>query len=168
MRYARTDLRCRWKDSQSRQCPVRGLNGFTLIELLVVVSIMLIISAFVVASFRANSGPDRIRAGARQLQSALLGAKDRAIRFKELRGVRLLLDTADANIVTGLAYIGAPTPWSNGTVILGRPDSSPQDGFADSDTVRYLRGYGTGWSALYSRGLLINGSRIQIPTGGRW
>src|SRR5690606_30224726 len=80
-------------------------SGFTLVELLVVVTILLALTTFVVMTFNANSGSDRMRSAARTAQSAVLGANDRAKHAKERRGVRFLRDPQDLSLVTGFVYL---------------------------------------------------------------
>lgn len=149
-------------------------RGFTLIELLIVLSILIILFTLVVAVYQANQGTDRMRAAARQLQSAILGARDRAIHAKAPRGLRLIADATDPSIVTSVVYLGQVPNWTEGKVQLGRPDINPKDNVPDSDIVRTLRAvYATTpsqrWYELWTRGLLKNGARIKLPkTGGSW
>lgn len=166
--------------------------GFTLIEIVIVISIMVLLASLVVAVYGANLGADRMRAAARQWQSALLAARDRAIHAKAPRGIRLVLDANDPTTVTGCEYIAPLPPWSQATVItLGRPDldndgNANDDGSTDAmgnpspttitaggetyyeDDVRTLRGFGTGWYELKQQGLLVDGSRIRLPASGSW
>jgi prepilin-type N-terminal cleavage/methylation domain-containing protein len=79
-------------------------SGFTLVELLVVIGILLTLAALTFAAFRMSS-TDKMRSAARVAQSAFLGAKDRALHAKELRGVRLARDSTNTNLVTGFVYI---------------------------------------------------------------
>src|SRR5262245_11411439 len=72
----------------SRICihiPMRRRSGFTLVELLVVISILLVLSTVVWAVFKP-SNTEKMRSAARIAQSAFLGAKDRALHAKDLRG----------------------------------------------------------------------------------
>ncbi len=93
--------------------------GFTLIELLVVVTVMLILIVMTVQAVDFAFTQERLKAGARQVQSALAGARDRAIFAKENRGLRLLTDEAEPRRVTGMVYIGAPdTYWNRGQIRL--------------------------------------------------
>jgi len=171
--------------SADRPARRRQPRGFTLIELLVVASVVLLLTVMVVSVFNAGQGTERVRAAARQIQSSLAGARDRAIHAREPRGIRLILDPNDPTVATSLIYIGANATWSQGTIQLGRPGirfgqgthtaSFPaddnNDGVANGqeDTLRTLRGYGTGWRELYQAGLLQSGARIKVPaTGGSW
>jgi prepilin-type N-terminal cleavage/methylation domain-containing protein len=78
----------------------RRRSGFTLIELLVVMTILLVLSVLVWAVFKP-SNTDKMRSAARIAQSAFLGAKDRALHAKELRGVRLIRDPTDVTDAAG-------------------------------------------------------------------
>lgn len=182
-------------DPQRRQ-PDRG--GLTLIELLVVVSILLILAVVTVSAVNLTIDGDKVRAGARQVQSYLEGARDRAIYAREPRGVRFLLDANDPRTVTSMIYIAPSDYWTEGTIVLERPDGDNDGNAAFSDTndplnptqsggiptlgsddeVWVVRGFDgdtstytkdTNWKDLYNRGLLQNGLRIQIPPEtGAW
>jgi prepilin-type N-terminal cleavage/methylation domain-containing protein len=129
-----------------------GRRAFTLTELLVVIAILLILAGMTLAVFNTVTSSDRIRSGARQLQSALLGAKDRALFAQKVsaaqgdslsRGIRLITEpgpTGTRPIVRQMVYIqetepvrfafvGYPT-----CVQLRRIDI---DGDTDSDTNPY-------------------------------
>lgn len=64
-------------------------SGFTLIELLVVVGILLLVSLTTVMLINSTLDSDRTRSAARQFQSVLAGARDRALHARAVRGVRL-------------------------------------------------------------------------------
>ena len=144
-------------------------TGFTLIELIIVVAILLILATLTLAIFNSTNESDRIRSSARQLQSALLGARDRAIRAKEARGLRLLRDPA-TNTISSMVYIGSPEIWREGTIAIGREDFSPADQTPDNGSVTIVRGWNTDWQLLFQQGLLTNGARIKIPADstGSW
>jgi prepilin-type N-terminal cleavage/methylation domain-containing protein len=120
--------------------PARLRAGFTLVELLVVVAVLLILIVMTVTAIDFAFTSERVRAGARQIQSALEGARDRAIFAKEPRGLRLLVeqpnpsDSSDVRgrIVTSMIYIGAPSNWSEGQIRLERLDNN-SDGVADTE-----------------------------------
>lgn len=179
---------------QQKARPSVTARGFTLIEMLVVITIILILAAVTVSTINVTISGDKVRAGARQVQSYLEGARDRAIFAKEPRGVRFLLDPTDPRTVSSLIYIAPTDPWTDGTVLLERPDGDSDGNPAnngDSDDplfslpytsspngVWVLRGFDgdssqytkdTGWKELYDRGVLRTGNRIQIPYGtGSW
>lgn len=177
---------------------VLGHAGFTLVELLIAMGILLILTTLSVAVYSTTASADRIRSSARQVQSALGGARDRGIKAVKTdplarRGLRLLVDAADPTTVSSLVYVGSDAPWTDGQVVVGRFDNYPNtpgmapsmmsgspDGNADSPEVRVVRGWPrqnadgtftrTGWRNLYDQGLLVDGSRIRIPAGdnGIW
>ncbi len=84
---------------------MKNRNGFTLIEILVVVSILLILATLSIAVFNAGKSSDKMRSGARVAQSSFLGAKDRALHAKDLRGVRLTRDLTNPNLLNGFVYL---------------------------------------------------------------
>jgi len=81
----------------------RQRSGFTLVELLVVIGILLLLASLSVAVFNSVRSSDRMRSGARIAQSAFLGAKDRALHAKDLRGVRLTRDSTNLPGSDGIA-----------------------------------------------------------------
>ena len=142
--------------------------AFTLIELLVVMTLFVIITAMTVAAINFSIQGDRVRGAARTVQSYFEGARDRAIFAREDRGVRLIRDLNNPNVANSMVYIGAGEPYSEGGIILERPDLNPADGNPDSDDIRILRGdpdFPTDWFNLKQRGLLTDGARIKIPRG---
>ncbi len=168
-------------------------RGFTLIELLVVVVIGLILTGITVATINITINRDSVRSGARQIQSYLEGARDRAIKAREPRGVRFILDPTNSRVAASMVYISQPDPHTEGTVLLERPDGDNDGNPARGDAgdplnvapyntadnlVWVLRGFDgdgsqytvdTGWKRLYERGLIRDGARIQIPYGtGAW
>jgi prepilin-type N-terminal cleavage/methylation domain-containing protein len=106
-----------------------GRAGFTLIELLIVVAILLLLTTFTVVAVDFTFEAERVRAGARQVQSALGGARDRAIKARAARGVRFLLDQDPDNgrMVSSMVYIGAAESWHEGQITLKRPDFNNDD-----------------------------------------
>lgn len=150
--------------------------GFTLVELLVVVALMLILITITVVSIDYGFTSERIRSGARQLQSALEGARDRAIFAREARGLRLLVDATEPRMVSSLIYVGAAQDWKEGQIRLERMDFEEDtnnngkldagedtntngrldgNGMADGPQVVIVRGDSTcGWSTLKDRGFL--------------
>ncbi len=62
-----------------RTQPHNSRRGFTLVEMLVVISILLILSYMSLSIYNVAADSDRIRSSARQIQSYLEGARDRAI-----------------------------------------------------------------------------------------
>ncbi len=134
-------------------------QGFTLVELLVVITIVLILTAVTVASYNYSVNADRIRAGARQFQSFLAGARDKAIYAKEIRGVRLLLDPSDSHTVNAIQYIGSPKRETGTLTFVG---GTGLNATLQPATSQY-------WLNLYRSGYLRVGSQIQIPRDtGAW
>ena len=115
--------------------------GFTLVEMLVVIAIVVLLMAITVTSVNFQLDAERVRSGARQIQSTLSGARDRAIYARERRGVRLLIDAAptgtfDADgkpimrprrTVSSMIYIqpAPPFPWEGEATLI---DIERQDG----------------------------------------
>lgn len=168
-------------------------RGFTLVELLVVVFILVILTALAVTAVNFTLGHERIRSAARQIQSYLEGARDRAIYANQPRGVRFLPDQINPNTVSSLVFIGAPLMHTDGQIQLERfdneedalgnnngildgsedgsvpgPNATPDgilngNGIADGPDIRVVRGFNTGWFNLKQRGLLVDGARMRIP-----
>lgn len=154
--------------------------AFTLVEMLVVIAILLAVTAMVVVTFRPGEG-DKMRTAGRIAQSAILGAKDRAIHAKERRGFRIILQEMDPGdplyqkIGTGFVYlqplpkqvIGQP---AGATLTVCRPDADNNQigGDATQDTPIFL--YVDGADGQTIRNLDVNGlmgllnTRIQIPS----
>lgn len=151
-------------------------RGFTLVELLVVVTVLLILITMTVTAIDFTFNSERVRSAARQLQSALEGARDRAIFAKEPRGLRLLVDPLDPRLVTNLIYVGGTQNWSEGRIRLERMDAEEDangnwrldsgedangngildgNGMADGPDVLVVRGdAATAWYTLKERGFL--------------
>jgi prepilin-type N-terminal cleavage/methylation domain-containing protein len=162
---------------QSRRRTVQRNSGLTLIELLIVVTIFLLLTTFTVVAVDFTFESERVGAAARQTQSLLEGARDRSIRAREPRGVRLILDSDPDNgrMVSSLIYVGAAEPWTEGAIQLQREDASPADGVADAEDVLIVVGsLDTLWNKLSQRGFLgVPGQetpRIKIPgdKNGTW
>jgi prepilin-type N-terminal cleavage/methylation domain-containing protein len=144
-------------------------SGLTLIELLIVVTIFLLLTTFTVVAVDFTFEAERVSSGARQVQSLLEGARDRAIRARQPRGVRLLLDQDQDNgrMVSSFVYIGSEETWTEGTIQLQRPDfitppmppatvpTNIPDGIADQDSVIIVQGsLDALWNRLKLRGFL--------------
>ncbi len=99
-------------------------RGFTLVELLVVIGIVVLLATMTLLAVDLTLNSERVRAGARQVQSMIEGARDRAIHAREPRGVRLLVenDPLNGRKCSSMIYIGASDVWSRGTIMLMRSD----------------------------------------------
>lgn len=148
--------------------------GFTIIELLIVIAILLLLTTFTILSVDFAFESERVRSGARQVQSALAGARDRAIKSRQPRGIRFLLDDDPDNgrVVSSMVYVGAAEPWTRGQITLLRRDlnfDGVVDAGADADKVWMIRGEGTSWNMLKRRGFLgiyevdVNGNGSPDP-----
>lgn len=155
-------------------------RGFTLIELLVVVGVMVALMTMTLMAFNFVMDGEATGSGARQLQSYIAGARDRAIYAKAPRGIRLMVDSeVDGGFaVSSVVYIGAPEPWTEGEYVRLERTQNPaalraasiNGRILNTDEVTTVRGYGTLWHVLIQRGLLTEGSRIKIPAtkSGTW
>lgn len=147
-------------------------SGFTIVELVVVVGLILLVAAISAAAVNLTINRDKVRAGARQIQSYLEGARDRAIYAKSPRGVRFLIDPTNDRTVTSMSFIQQSDNWTSGYIELWKTAPS-------STEVTQVRGFDnltnspyplTNWQDLYNRGLLVDGARIKIPNtpSGTW
>ncbi len=89
-------------------------NGFTLIELLVVISLIAVVAALGIA-FLPNVARDaRAARGASLLQGWLQIARQRAVRDRAPRGIRLYIDSG--NVITTAEYIEQPDDLADSTL----------------------------------------------------
>lgn len=120
--------------------------GFTLVELMVAITILLVLTIITAKVAIDTIEKDRVPKGARQLQSYLEGARNRAIYSAQTlnpgpRGIRFLRDPngptkdlIDANgntvnptikvpmTVTSMVYIGPPQKYFDGAITIGTSD----------------------------------------------
>ncbi|MEX0725983.1 MAG: hypothetical protein WD065_06920 [Planctomycetaceae bacterium] len=137
------------------------------------ISILLILAVITLATVNMTQTYDRIRAGARQVQSYYEGAKSRAAYAKDARGIRFLLDTADNTTASSMVFIGPPERFSQGTVTVLREDvflpvgSTAIAAGVDlnlngiNDVVNIA--YPPIWNNLAIRNRLSDGARIELP-----
>jgi prepilin-type N-terminal cleavage/methylation domain-containing protein len=157
------------------QTSATNRNGFTMVELLVVIAILAVIAVLTLMVFRAGAGSEKMRSAARVVQSAFLGAKDRALHARDLRGVRLIRDPSNPVLVPGFVYL-QPLPmltYPAGSFRLDRLDVNPHDNVPDSADILIVRGNSSpatpavDWDAKTQ--FFSNPGRIRIPTGsGQW
>ncbi len=147
-------------------------KGFTLIELIIVITILLILLAMTTAVVNFSLGAEKVGGGARQIQSYLLGARDRALHSGELRGVRFLQDPErppeDGAVITSLVFVGE-SELHTGASNNARIQLERRAGDRRADIV--AGNAATLWWELYQRrNLFPNGQRIRIPNDrtGSW
>lgn len=139
-------------------------DAFTMIELLIVITILLLLTTFTAVAIDFTFQAERVRSGARQVQSLLVGARDRAVFTREARGVRFILDQDPENgrMVSSMIYVGASDPWNEGHITLMRPDFNRDglvddlDGDGNPETEIYMieGSLETLWAKLKDRGYL--------------
>lgn len=145
-------------------------NAFTLVEILVVIGLILLLTVMVVAAFRTNAS-EKIRSGARTLQSAILGARDRALHagaqnptatnhtYLSRRGFRITRDPNDTNIGTGIVYCQPLEP----QIISGlSADQLDLNSDGTPDVIR-ISGLGSEWNGLSVAGFFPTNPRVWFP-----
>jgi prepilin-type N-terminal cleavage/methylation domain-containing protein len=173
-RWAGNSPRCKFGAHRSTRA------AFTLTELLIVIGILLLLASMSLAVYNINGNSDRTRSAARITQAAFLGAKDRAVHAKEIRGLRLVRDLTDPSLVTSFTYLtpvaspqyGRGASGSSSTIQILRPDAN-NDGQgvdATSPDATIVSGIGVDWQVLDSNGFLpYPAAEIRIPAGtGSW
>lgn len=135
-------------------------SGFTLVELLVVTGILLILAGLSVGVISVALEGDRIPSSARQVQSFLEGARDRAIFAQENRGVRFIRSETRDDEIVSMMYIGSAGE-STGKAQVDYVEHPMMPG-----TFFYVltQESGQSWTDLYNRELLVKGARIQFGT----
>lgn len=128
-------------------------RGFTLTELMVVMVILAVLTTMTVAVVNFSMAAERSRAAARQVQSFLAGARDRAIYEKHPVGVRFLVDDNIPGTASSMIYVEEAT--LTGTVkFVSDTTGTTTVEQVDGDTV---------WKRLREKGLLETGTLIRIP-----
>lgn len=79
-------------------------TAFTLVELLVAMTIFVLLATITVTGFR-GSDSDRVSNAAAAFKNALEGAKSRAVKSGETRGLRLILSPTNGREVTSFIYV---------------------------------------------------------------
>ena len=175
----RTAIHCR--SARGTRSPQRRFahrlhrTAFSLVELLVSISIFVILSVIALSAFQGSS-KDKITSGARQVQAVFNGAKSRAAKSGEPRGVRLLLDPADRKTVNALQYVGSAS-YHSGTIRVQVAESTVFDNTAPNindlhPICRIVCEEAGDWGELLNQGLIRENTplRIRIPntSTGRW
>ena len=150
-----------------------GINvkrrGFTLIELLVAISILIVLTALAVGTFRLGIGSERVGAASRMLQAKFEGARSRAYGKSQIEGrpvpvgIRFVLDETSPNLVTGFQYIQG-TINDNPRGRLRFVDLTPSVATV-TQGIQYRGAYDTdarSWVDLANSGLLQAGVKIII------
>jgi type II secretory pathway pseudopilin PulG len=125
-----------------------------LTELLVVIAILAVLTVMTAAAINFGFAAERSRSAARQVQSYLAGARDRAIYEKHPVGVRYLLDPTIPGISTSMVFIEEVDP-PTGTVRV-----SLSSGIW---TAQLPPGNDQSWINLRRTELLKVGDQIRLP-----
>jgi prepilin-type N-terminal cleavage/methylation domain-containing protein len=160
---------------RSRKFSQTSNRGFTLVELLVVVGILLALTGIALAIFNTGKSSDRMRSAARIAQSAFLGAKDRALHAKDLRGIRLTRDQTNGNLINGFAYMQAMPVQTTGNLtggpIVGNFEVQRPD-MVNATQIQITGTIANTWNSQDSRGIWPIPPAypmIRIPSGtGQW
>ena len=160
---------------------IQPRSGFTLVELMIVITIIVVLLSMTLLTVNFAKDADRAKSAARQIQSFLAGARDRAIYAREPRGVRFFSSPEDPRLVTTMAYIAPGGTWSSpensNKVKLERRDINNDGdvvdtigGVSESLIVLVHGEQNPGWWNLKRRGWLTDGLRIRLPKGptGNW
>lgn len=164
--------------------------GFTLIELLMVVGILLVIATATLLLINTAFDADRGASGSRILQSALAGARDRAIHSTKSplgarnMGIRFLIANQTEGTVLTLQRVEETQPWSTGSLVIDDLDPSlythpisvqrkwgpPPPGATPDEAKEYripqvAYGTGTNWRNLFTRRQLPAITEIDLPLG---
>ena len=102
----------------------RARSGFTLIELLAVITIIVIVSAVALPTVIPALSHRQVGEAARILQSALVGARDAAIRDNAPSGIRLTLDPSFPIVRLADGSIDPSQPLASSAIM---PLTSPSD-----------------------------------------
>ncbi len=150
-------------DDRRRPSRIEGSRAaFTLVEMLVVITIMLVMMGVTVAVINVSVEGERIRSGARQVQSYLAGARDRATFAGRPCGVRFFLDTLDSTIVRSMVYIQVPEDWQRGSFTVAVNQLGNQTDLSSSLLVEELQNGATTTEWL-SIDFLLNTNLIRKP-----
>jgi prepilin-type N-terminal cleavage/methylation domain-containing protein len=105
----------------------RSRHGFSLVEMLVVITVILVLLGVSLAVMNVSLEGERVRSGARQIQSYLAGARDRAAYLNRPCGVRFIRDQlqVDNSVVHSMVYIELPADWKQGSFFAFKYELTP-------------------------------------------
>lgn len=147
----------RLHDSSRSRRLAASRAGFSLVELLVSITIFIILATLALSAFR-DSKHDKVAAGARQIYASLGGARSRASKTNEPRGVRLLQDRQDYSLITSIQYVGQSQLY----------DGNLRVQINSTGVVQLKTAVNNEWRDLRNEGLLKPGSQIYIRTFNPW
>ena len=103
--------------SSNRHSNRHSNRGFSLVEMLVVITVILVLLGVSLAVMNVSLEGERVRSGARHIQSYLAGARDRAAYSNRPCGVRFIRDQlpSDNTVVHSMVYIELPADWKQGS-----------------------------------------------------
>lgn len=143
-----------------------------MVELLVVITILLVLVGITVTVLNVSLDGEKIRVGTRQIQSYLMGARDRALYNGRPCGVRFLLDPIDNRTIRRMVFVQVPDDWQRGSFrVLGHPNPSMsilEEVLQDVDGDGYGETATTDWRQILrnASGQIIRPERIEIQ--GQW
>ncbi|WP_459555777.1 pilus assembly FimT family protein [Lacunimicrobium album] len=114
------------RKTQRQQMVPGNRRGFTLIELLVTISIFIILLAITASAFNVGQDREKITGAARQIQSAVEGARSRAFKLQRPIGLRFNIDPSDPTVSPSMIYVQQLEPIT-GTLDVGGPSLTPTD-----------------------------------------
>ena len=145
-------------------------RAFTLVEMLVVLVVLLIVGLLGFTVVNSLTKSEVVHEGARNAQSFLEGARDRALHDKLPRGVRFYRASDDPtdtnyNMITKMVYIGpagklSTGRFTNNVVRIVNNGSNQPRRIQIVDT-----NYQQTWRTLTERGLITDGAWIKLRIG---
>jgi prepilin-type N-terminal cleavage/methylation domain-containing protein len=103
-----------------------GRAGFTLIELLIVITIILVLGGLAILFVPSALDAQRAAQGGTRMQQWLMIAKQRALLDRAPRGVRLLPDPNNPQLITSVQYVEQPDDFFGGEVMQKYAGAVPQ------------------------------------------
>jgi len=138
-------------------------------------SIMVLLATLAITAFQGTDG-DRVINGASNFKNALEGAKSRALKANQSRGLRLIPDDTYPYMITSMVYIDGGSFHSGKDLHVAYDNRLPGDPGYNALSAKKWRLFveeslvpnGT-WNRLINQKLLQAGCKIQIPAGdGNW